>query len=331
MAGQAAASWKQGAAYHTFWGARSSDHLSAQTVVPHASGLTDADRSLLLALDADAGRTTGDDAALISWAAEWSKPGHDVPAPGAVPARLAADPAYRRALALARSGLWTDAGIAWADLATTLENAGDGASLAAIGLEARRSGWPWLAYPMGRSLVRAAQAAGRPAGRADLPRAGVALLYPAAWPHLVATDAGEQQLDPWLLLALVRQESAYDPRALSGSDARGLTQVIPSTADGLAASLGIADFQQSLLYRPAVGLRLGAAYLHGTLSQFGGNILYALAGYNAGPGNVPNWAGGRVNGDPDLFVDNIDYPETRDYVEIVYTNYTAYRWLYTRR
>ena len=65
--------------------------------------------------------------------------------------------------------------------------------------------------------------------------------------------------------------------------------------------------------------------------QFDQNVLYALAGYNAGPGKVPDWTGGRVNDDPDLFVDNIDYAETRDYVQIVYTNYAVYRRLYGQR
>ncbi|HMA33154.1 MAG TPA: transglycosylase SLT domain-containing protein, partial [Chloroflexia bacterium] len=331
QAADAAATWRQGAPYFTFWGQRSADHLSAATLVPRDTGLSAPDRARLLALAAPAGaRQAEDDLRLLRWAAAWSPSAPAIADPQSVPTRLAGDPAYTRALALAHVALWPEAGLAFADLAATLEHEGDGTALAALALAARQADAPWLAASVTRSLQRTAQAAGRPAGLADLPRAAQEMLYPAVWPHLLATDPQAQQVDPWLLLALVRQESAYDPRALSSSSARGLTQVIPDTATGIAAALHVAPFDQGQLYRPAVSLAFGGYYLNQTLAQFDRNILYALAGYNAGPGNVPAWAGGRVAGDPDLFVDNIDYAETRDYVQIVYTNYAIYRWLYAR-
>jgi soluble lytic murein transglycosylase len=315
-AADAAAIWRGGAAFDTFWGQRCADHLQAGAVVPLARP------------GVPAAPTPAPDhaaAELRGWVDGWARSGA-TPTPGAP--TQAPDPASRRAVALARVGLWPEADLAFIDSSDALEARGDGDALAALALTAQRNGWPWLALPAARSLTAAASAAGWTGDTAALPRALQAILFPVVWPHALSAAVAEQQTDPWLLLALVRQESAYNPRALSSAQARGLTQVVPDTATGIAAALHIPDFDQSQLYGPALSLRFGAFYLSGALRQFDGNVLYALAGYNAGPGAVPGWAGGRVNGDPDLFVDNIEYAETRQYVQIVYTNYANYRRLY---
>src|SRR5205823_1088053 len=111
----------------------------------------------------------------------------------------------------------------------------------------------------------------QPPGVAALPRAAQELLYPLAWPAAVLDQAQEQNVDPLLLLALVRQESAYNPAARSSADARGLTQVVPGTAQGIADALHVADFDPAALYRPAVSLRFGAYYLNETLARFDRN------------------------------------------------------------
>jgi soluble lytic murein transglycosylase len=332
QADAAAALWRQGAAYHTFWGQRCLDHLAAETVVPRDNGPTAAaqDRlGALAVLDPQQETTAARD--LLEWAVKWSAPGSVAPAPGELPARLRDDPAYGRAVGLAQVGMWSEARLAFDDLASTLAEENDGVALAALALQAQRARWPWIALLVAGDLQGAAAAAHAPAGIADLPRAAQEMLYPVGWPQLVAAQAQEQGVDPWLLLGLVRQESAFDPAAHSSADARGLTQVIPGTASSIAAALHLPDFQQAQLYRPAISLRFGAYYLQSTLTRFDRNVLYALAGYNGGPANVPDWAGGRVNDDPDLFVDNIDYRETRQYVQIVYNNYAIYRWLYGER
>jgi soluble lytic murein transglycosylase len=332
QADAATALWRQGAAYHTFWGQRCLDHLAAETVVPRDNGPTAAaqDRlGALAVLDPQQETTAARD--LLEWAVQWSAPGSVAPAPGELPARLRDDPAYGRAVGLAQVGMWSEARLAFDDLASTLAEENDGVALAALALQAQRARWPWIALLVAGDLQGAAAAAHAPAGIADLPRAAQEMLYPVGWPQLVAAQAQEQGVDPWLLLGLVRQESAFDPAAHSSADARGLTQVIPGTASGIAAALHLPDFQQAQLYRPAISLRFGASYLQSTLTRFDRNILYALAGYNGGPANVPDWAGGRVNDDPDLFVDNIDYRETRQYVQIVYDNYAIYHWLYGER
>lgn len=152
--------------------------------------------------------------------------------------------------------------------------------------------------------------------------------YPLAYPELVEREAQRAGLDPLLLLALVRQESAYDPVARSPAQARGLTQVIPSTGKDLADRLGVAGFKNEHLDRPAVSLRFGAYYLSMLLRQFDGDLVLALAAYNGGPGNVARWRAMLPTYDPDLFIETIPFEETRRFVPIILENYGQYRALY---
>src|SRR5262249_9472532 len=135
----AAATWRQGALFHTFWGQRSADHLAADTVVPRdsAAGAALGQAALRAALTPNPQRQAAADADLLRWAAGWSAPGADVPAPDAVPERLAADPAYQRAQALARVSLDDMATLAFSDLGMQLEGQRDGAALAGWAIQAR--------------------------------------------------------------------------------------------------------------------------------------------------------------------------------------------------
>jgi soluble lytic murein transglycosylase len=319
----AATAWQAAAAVPTFYGFRAAAWLSGdhQPQNPGAAGSTAALEAAL------AVNPASQEEELLAWVARWpAPPGTLTPASG--PGRLATLPEYRRALSLARLGLWSLANDAFDDLDRLLLEAGDGVSLAALLQETRRSAWPWITLRVGRTLQGAAAQAGVPAGLDALPRAVQEGLYPLAWGALVGREAAERNVDPWLVLGLMRQESAYDPRAHSGADAYGLTQVIPDTGQGIAAALGEPNFTVADLYRPAVAVRFGTFYLADTLARFDGNIFQALAGYNAGPGRVPDWATGAAAADPDLFLETIDFPETQHYVRIVWENMQVYRRLY---
>lgn len=164
----------------------------------------------------------------------------------------------------------------------------------------------------------------------DVPPFLLRIVYPAPYAERVARECWWQQLDPLAFLAMVRQESRFDRYATSWAEARGLTQVIPSTGEGIAAQLGYPSFRVEDLYRPAVSLRFGAWYLGQQQATFGGKLFPALAAYNAGPGNARRWAGGSTTvGDRDLFFEAIDFAETRDYLQRIYTSYWTYRRLYT--
>jgi soluble lytic murein transglycosylase len=135
-------------------------------------------------------------------------------------------------------------------------------------------------------------------------------------------------VDPAVLMALMRQESAYDRYARSSADARGLTQVLPSTGKGIAQSLGRPVFNEADLYRPEHSIEFGAFYLADQLKRFGGNAFFAMAAYNAGPGAVPKWNNNNIEFDSDLFIERITYRETNSYVRLVGKYYYLYRLAY---
>lgn len=195
-------------------------------------------------------------------------------------------------------------------------------------------GHPWLLYRLARTAEQegihwlTSRAAGILAGSyADPPRDLLRLNYPLAFFELASAEAEANGISPYLLLALVRQESLYDPAAISPANAMGLTQVIPTTAAQIAAELGDDNFRQSDLFRPHVSLGFGAYYLASTLDFVGGSIPAALAGYNGGPGNAQRWQE-QATGDPDIFLEVIDFRETAAYVEIVLENYALYQYAY---
>ncbi len=203
-----------------------------------------------------------------------------------------------------------------------------------IGPIADAAATPWVRYRIARAMyeagrVRLAARAAEPllSGVPDSPPALLALVYPARFVGQANAAAAEEQVSPFLLLGLVRQESFFDESAVSSAGAMGLTQVVPPTAAEIAADLGVADFKDGDLLQPEVSLRFGAHYLAAQIEGFGGNLHAALAAYNGGPGNAGRWADAS-GGDPDLLLEAIDFPETRVYVEVVLENYALYRYTY---
>jgi len=151
--------------------------------------------------------------------------------------------------------------------------------------------------------------------------------YPVVYKSLVIDTAKEQKVSPLLLLALVRQESYYDPDAGSVAGALGLTQVVPATGESIAKSLDETNFTPQDLFRPNISLRFGAHYLAGQLADFKSDAYRALAAYNGGPGTASN-AAKAAGGDEDLFVEDLEFDETQTYVKRVMENYARYRQLY---
>lgn len=254
------------------------------------------------------------------WLAAWS--GASATAIAAREETLAQVPAAVRAVALADVGL-TDEAIgewrapleAWRDDPLLLYHAARAAY---------EGGVTYVALNAAERLVAISPAA----GTAQEPAALRKLIYPTPYRALVTAQARTHGIDPLALYALLRQESHFNPAATSWVGARGLAQVMPATAQGIAADLGVADFHQDDLYRPEVSVRFGAYYLRRQLDGMSGSLPGALAAYNGGAGNAWRWAGGDSVPDPDLFVERIDFEETRGYVKLVYGYYDAYRRLY---
>ncbi len=241
--------------------------------------------------------------------------------PERVAAEVAADPGLGRAAALLDLGLRDEAGWEVDGLARRYAEARDLPSLGALGDWAMSHGLPAQTLLVGRQLNEAAAGA-------SLPRALVRSLYPAGFGQLASDAAHQHGADPLLLLALVRQESGFDPNAHSRAGALGLTQVLPSTARGIAQETGRAEALNSGdLYDPAVSLDYGAWYLAAMAQRYGGRLLPTLAAYNAGGGNVDRWLQ-RSGADPDLFYETVPFDETASYIERVYVGYRLYQRLY---
>lgn len=154
-----------------------------------------------------------------------------------------------------------------------------------------------------------------------------ALAYPRAFREDVERVAKAARLQPDLLQALMREESALDPKALSGAGALGLTQLMPPTALMMARKLKLKGWSTERLMEPEVNIRLGGAYLGELLAQLGHPAL-ALAAYNAGPGTVSGWVRARGGLPLDAFVEEIPLDETRGYVKRCLRSYAAYHLLY---
>lgn len=148
------------------------------------------------------------------------------------------------------------------------------------------------------------------------------------WPNRAAVEAEAQEfgVDALLLAALVRQESVFDVEALSPAGARGLAQLLPSTASLMARGLDV-TFYPDWITVPDLNLHLGAAHLAELLRRFG-RIDAAVAAYNAGPNPVRRWLERAGANDPDRFIELIPYPETRGYVRSLLRNRELYRALY---
>ena len=155
------------------------------------------------------------------------------------------------------------------------------------------------------------------------PRELLRIAYPLSYVASLSSAAAANRVDPLFLAALVRTESFWDASAGSPAGALGLTQVIPVTAEVIAASLGYAAFSPEDLFRASVSLEFGANYIAGQLARFG-NPYYALAAYNAGPGAAQRWAASVAGNSMADFVEAVDYAETKSYVVIGMENYAYY-------
>jgi len=154
------------------------------------------------------------------------------------------------------------------------------------------------------------------------------LVYPLLYGDTIVAAARRHALDPALVAAIVRQESAFDPRATSAVGARGLMQLMPGVARGLVAARGVAPWDAGLLDEPALNIELGVTHFATFLAQQHGDIIRTLAAYNAGPSRVVTWSAKRGASDPEVFIERIPFAETRDYVRAIVHGRDVYAALY---
>ncbi|MDJ0707831.1 MAG: transglycosylase SLT domain-containing protein [Leptolyngbyaceae cyanobacterium MO_188.B28] len=150
-------------------------------------------------------------------------------------------------------------------------------------------------------------------------------LYPFPFAEKIGDWSQQVNLNPLLVTALIRQESRFEPQIRSVVGAVGLMQVMPSTADWIQGQIDVKTYD---LDNPNDNIRFGTWYLDYTHREYNNNSLFAIASYNAGPGNVADWIRRNNFADADEFVDVIPFPETKDYVQAVFGGYWNYLRLY---
>jgi soluble lytic murein transglycosylase len=162
-----------------------------------------------------------------------------------------------------------------------------------------------------------------------LPRNYWETLFPRPYWTDLQRFSSANSLDPYLVASLIRQESEFNPGAISRANALGLMQVLPGTGKKLAKDMNIRHFSPDQLLTPNTNIQLGTRYFKQLLERFNGTPEYALAAYNAGTNRVDDWLSAGTYRDAPEFVESIPFTETREYVQAIMRNATVYRKLYS--
>jgi soluble lytic murein transglycosylase len=161
-----------------------------------------------------------------------------------------------------------------------------------------------------------------------VPMAYWQLVFPRPYWGPLESDAKANGLDPYLVASLIRQESEFNPVAVSRANAYGLMQLLPSTGKSIAKKQGDKHFTTSELLDPTTNLKLGTIDLKKSIDRYNGQIEYALASYNAGDSPVHTWIAKNDYKDIPEWVESIPYSETREYVQGIMRNRELYRAVY---
>jgi soluble lytic murein transglycosylase len=165
---------------------------------------------------------------------------------------------------------------------------------------------------------------------AQLPRPYWEFLFPTPyWPNL-RREAEANGLDPYLVASLIRQESEFNPTAVSHANAYGLMQLLPVVGKGMAHETKLRGYNVDRLLEPSVNLQLGTRYFKEMVNEYNGQVEYALAAYNAGTNRVADWRQNGTYKDIDDFVESIPFTETREYVQAITRNAAVYKLLYPK-
>ena len=243
----------------------------------------------------------------------WSPPGGD--APDRFPRIPAVDSAMRRITTLEQLGMDTEARFEYDALESAAGSSTD--RLLATADALRGHGQTARAIRLARRIIDARTRDAR----------AYRLAYPLVDQEELTRQARARSIDPALVAAIIRQESSFNPHAVSVAGARGLMQVMPSVGQQVARSLGYPLWDPGLLFDPDANLELGIAHLASSIRQYD-DIPRVLAAYNAGGSRVKRWETKAGADDPEIFAERISFTETRDYVRIVQRNVELYRALY---
>jgi soluble lytic murein transglycosylase len=164
----------------------------------------------------------------------------------------------------------------------------------------------------------------------DMPSWAWNILFPKPYWNDLTRYANANGLDPYLVASLIRQESEFNPQAVSHANAWGLMQLLPPVGRKLAKEVRMRHFSQEQLTDPSINIQLGTRYFKQIVDSYDGQVQYALAAYNAGTDRVKTWQEQGPYRDINEFVESIPFTETREYVQAIMRNATVYRLLYSK-
>jgi soluble lytic murein transglycosylase len=165
------------------------------------------------------------------------------------------------------------------------------------------------------------------AGGEELPPAVLEVIFPLDYWPLIEKYSNANDLDPYLMAALIAQESTFTADVRSSANAYGLMQLLPATGRAYARKAGLGAFSTRMLMQPEANIRMGMRLFKDLADRFGG-AHYALASYNAGESRVSEWLSERPGIAQDEFIDDIPFPETQNYVKRILGTAEDYRRLY---
>lgn len=154
------------------------------------------------------------------------------------------------------------------------------------------------------------------------------IIYPIYYKSLVFEAAEENNLDPYLLCAIIYEESKFDSEAVSRQGAKGLMQIMPHTGEWIASNFANDKFALEDLYDPQINIKYGSWYLARLKEEFDNRLPVILAAYNGGQGNVGQWLENEKWDGKHENLDNIPFTETRGYVKKVMKTYERYKYIY---
>lgn len=153
--------------------------------------------------------------------------------------------------------------------------------------------------------------------------------YPLKYSESIYKYADKYEVDPYLIAAIIRTESNFNPGAVSSKDARGLMQIMPETGEWISMKMEIKDHSEEKLFIPDYNINMGCWYISDLLKEFG-NLELAVASYNGGKGNVQKWLKDTKYSKDGETLSYIPFTETDKYVKKVKVSYNIYKFLYGR-
>lgn len=154
-------------------------------------------------------------------------------------------------------------------------------------------------------------------------------IYPVHYEDLIQKYSAEYEVDPYLVTAIIKNESKFDPNAVSKKDAKGLMQIAPITGEWAAEKLNIENYSEDRLFDPELNIKIGIWYLTVLKQEFGDNIENIVAGYNAGNGNLKKWLENPEYSKDGKTLNEIPFNETKIYQKKVLRDYRIYRKIYS--